>query len=160
MARAEIVSATTAHIDAIAASPRLADVAELWACCRVTPEEAMRHSLAASRHAYTAMLGGMPVCMFGAAAYSILSSKGTPWMVGSTGLQPLAAQKELVRLSRPVVDFMQGEFPEMLFNLVDERNTAAKRWLRWLGFTLLAPITYGPDSLPFRPFYRRSPSHV
>ncbi|WCE04424.1 hypothetical protein [Pseudoxanthomonas sp. JBR18] len=160
MARAQIVAATEAHIEAIAATPRPADVAELWASCRVTPEQAMRQGLTVSRHAYTGLIDGVPVCMFGIAPYSILSSKGSPWMIGSTGLQPASVQKELVRLSRPVVEFMQDQFPEMLFNLVDDRNTAAKRWLRWLGFTLIDPITYGPDALPFRPFYRRSATHV
>ncbi len=120
----------------------------------------MREGLAGSRHVYAGLIDGVPVCMFGVAAYSILSSKGIPWMVGSTGLRSASAQKELVRLSLPIVEFMQDQFPEMLFNLVDDRNTAAKRWLRWLGFTLLEPITHGPDSLPFRPFYRRSASHV
>jgi len=160
MRRAQIVTATRDHADIIAASPRPADVAELWASSRVSPAEAMQAAMEASRHAYTGVFDGVPVCMFGAAPYSILGGTGTPWMVGSTGLQPLAAQKALVKLSRPVVDFMQDEFPEMLFNLVDDRNTAAKRWLRWLGFTINEPITFGPDSLPFRPFYRRSHPNV
>ncbi|MDY4297514.1 MULTISPECIES: hypothetical protein [unclassified Xanthomonas] len=158
MLHAQIVPATAAHIDVIAASPRPADVAELWAEARRGPAEAMHACLAASRHAYTAVLRGSPVCMFGAAPYSLLGGTATVWMIGSTALDSLTAQRELVRLSRPAVAFLQDQFPAMLFNLVDDRNAAAKRWLRWLGFTLIAPITFGPDALPFRPFYRSHPN--
>jgi len=93
------------------------------------------------------------VCMFGATPYSILGGIGTPWMVGSTGLNPLSVQKELLRLSRPALARMQQAFPSMLFNVVDQRNEAAQRWLHWLGFHFLAPVPVGPDSAPFLPFY-------
>lgn len=99
------------------------------------------------------MVRGVPVCMFGATPYSILGGIGTPWMVGSTGLDPLSVQKELLRLSRPALARMQMAFPSMLFNVVDQRNEAAQRWLHWLGFHFLAPVPVGPDSAPFLPFY-------
>ncbi len=73
------------------------------------------------------MVRDVPVCMFGATPYSILGGIGTPWMVGSTGLNPFAVQKELLRLSRPALARMQQAFPSMLFNVVDQRNEAAQR---------------------------------
>ncbi len=150
---AELVPAEAGHIEAIAANARPADVAELWACARTIPAEALERGLAGSAEAWTAMVHGVPVCMFGATPYSILGGIGTPWMVGSTGLNPLAVQKELLRLSRPALARMQQAFPSMLFNVADQRNDAALRWLSWLGFRFLAPVPVGPDSTPFIPFY-------
>lgn len=150
---AELVPAAAAHVEAIAAAARPADVLELWACARTTPSEALHRGLAGSAEAWTAMVRGVPVCMFGATPYSILGGIGTPWMVGSTGLNPLGVQKELLRLSRPALALMQQRFPSMLFNVADQRNTAALRWLNWLGFQFLPPVPVGPDGTPFIPFY-------
>lgn len=150
---AELVVADAGHIDVIARHARQADIDELWACARTTPAEAMARGLAGSAEAWTAVVRGTPVCMFGATPYSILGGIGTPWMVGSTGLNPFAVQKELLRLSRPALGRMQHAFPSMLFNVVDQRNTAALRWLSWLGFHFLAPVPVGRDSTPFIPFY-------
>lgn len=150
---AELVPAQASHIEVIAAHARQADVDELWACARTTPRQAMERGLAGSADPVTALVAGVPVCMFGATPYSILGGIGTPWMVGSTGLNKLAVQKELLRLSRPTLARMQQAFPSMLFNVVDQRNTAAQRWLQWLGFYFLTPVPVGPDGAPFIPFY-------
>lgn len=155
--RAELVPAQVEHIEAIAARARPQDVAELWAVARTTPAEAMTRGLAGSADACTALLGGAPVAMFGATPYSILGGIGTPWMVGTTDLRRWSAQKELLRVAAPAVAQMQARFPALLFNVVDQRNTAAQRWLRWLGFVLIDPVPVGPDGLAFIPFYRSAP---
>ena len=159
MIDARIVPAEVGHIAAISADAREADERELWAQGRTTPAEAMHRGMQSSRQAFTGLLDGEPVCMFGATPYSILGGMGTPWMIGSNGLTPLRAQKALLQESRAALAVLQHQFPTMLFNTVDDRNTSAKRWLKWLGFTLLDPIPYGPDRLPFRPFYWSHP-HV
>src|SRR5690606_25204529 len=122
----EIVPAAPEHVDPIASDPREADVAELWAVGRVTPEQAMVNGLRGSARAWTGMVDGVPACMFGATPYSILGGMGTPWMIGSNALGAWSAQKALLREARPVVDQMQAMFPKLLFNVVDQRNVQAQ----------------------------------
>ena len=149
---AEIVPAQYWHITEISKNARAADIEELWAQARVTPEQALNRGFRFCRNARTGMIDGQPVCMFGVTPYSIIHGQGSPWMVGSTALDRLSVQKRLLEQSRIAVAEMWDGY-SLLFNLVDDRNEAAKRWLQWLGFTLLDPIAYGPDRLPFRPFY-------
>ena len=98
--------------------------------------------------------------MFGVTPYSILRGHGTPWMVGTRALDVLSVQKHLLELSALEFAVMREQY-NFLFNMVDDRNEASKRWLQWLGFTLLEPIMYGPDRVSFRQFYweRKCSSH-
>lgn len=154
--RAVLVSALAEHIPAISSRARPEDIAELWAVARTTPAEAMQRGLETTVDASTALLDGVPVAMFGAAPYSILGGMGTPWMIGTTDLRRWSAQKELLRVSVPALERMQKRFPSLLFNVVDQRNKAAQRWLLWLGFRFLEPVPVGAGGHPFIPFYRSS----
>lgn len=140
---------------AIAESPRPADVAELWASSRSNPLDAMMRGMDRTVEPFVAIHDGVPVCMFGACGFSILGGMGAAWMIGSAYMDKKSVQKDLLRLSIPVVEHLQDEFPNLLYNFVDARNTASIRWLRWLGFQFNDPIPYGVDGLPFLPFYRR-----
>lgn len=155
MRRAAVIPATAAHAERIALSARPADIDELWASSRSTPLDAMLRGIERTVEPWVGLFDGEPVCMFGASPFSIMGGMGSAWMIGSTALDRRGVQKELLRLSRPVVDYMQDQFPGLLYNFVDARNTAAIRWLRWLGFQFADPIPYGVDGLPFLPFYRR-----
>lgn len=152
----EIVPAEHWHAVVIGDDPRPADVAELSVTSKSTPEEAMLRGLRASPMAFTGMVDGVPVCMFGASPYSILGGMGAAWMIGSRGLEPLRVQKALLRESRPMLDVLQGLYPALLYNFVDSRNVCAIRWLRWLGFTFGDPIPMGAKKIPFFPFYRKA----
>ena len=155
MIRTRIVPATAEHAAEIAANPRPADVAELWSSSRSSPHVAMLRGLERTVEPFVGLHDGKPVCMFGASPFSIMGGMGSAWMIGSAALDRKSVQKDLLRLSVPVVDYMQAQFPALLYNFVDARNTAAIRWLRWLGFQFSDPIPYGVDGLPFLPFYRR-----
>lgn len=152
--RARIVPAEAWHAELIAQDPRPADVAELWSAGRHTPLEALLVGLRASAEPMTGMWGDEPVCMFGASPFSIMGGMGTAWMIGSRALDRYSVQRSLLLLSVPAVEYMQAQFPRLLYNFVDARNLAAIRWLRWLGFQFGDPIPYGVDGLPFLPFYR------
>lgn len=160
MTDARIVPATVDHIAPIALRARPADVRELWAQARQSPADTMARGLDVGAATWTGLLHGVPVCMFGVTAYSVLLGQGIPWMVGTTDLDHLSAQKALLRCSHEALRKMERLFPELLFNMVDERNDAAKRWLTWLGFTFLDPIPFGVDQMPFRPFFRKAAPHV
>jgi hypothetical protein len=151
LARAEIRRAIPEDVEAIAGDPRAADVAELWACGRVTPAQALafgfRHG---GEYTWTGVVDGQPVCMFGVTPVSLLGRSGTPWMVGTRRLDRHALS--LIRHSHEAVRLMRSAYDSMA-NVVDARNTAAIRWLRWIGFTVEDKTTiYGPDRLPFHRF--------
>lgn len=148
---ATLVPAQPQHIAAIAARARPADIAELWAQARATPAQCMVLGLSQARVVHTALLDGVPVAMFGVTPDG--PGEGTPWMVATTALDALTTQRALLRLSRPMVDAWMADF-RLLFNTVDDRNTSAKRWLRWLGFTVDAAEPLGCDGELFCPFYR------
>ena len=150
----EIVPAEDWHASAIAAMARDADIAELWAIGRQTPLSAMRAGMKFSR-ATVALLDGDPVAMFGVCPASLLLGRGIPWMVGSRRLDEMALKRALLREAVSVVRGWQARY-DFLLNFVDDRNTSAIRWLRWLGFTVSSetqPI--GEDGMPFRTFYWR-----
>ena len=92
--------------------------------------------------------------MFGAVPASLLGGVGVPWMVGTTALNRMRGQKALLRASRATIAGLSARY-DVLANMVDARNGAAIRWLRWLGFDVLPPIPHGPDRLPFHPFILR-----
>lgn len=146
-----MVAAQPQHIAAIAARARQADIDELWAQARATPAQCLVLGLQAATLAYTALLDGRPVAMFGVTPH--MAGEGVPWMVATTDLDDVRVQKALLRISPPVIAQFNALFP-LLFNTVDDRNVAAKRWLRWLGFTVSEPEPTGCDGELFCPFFR------
>lgn len=148
----DIVPAQEWHADVIGANPRPADVAELAVTSGSTPTEAMKAGIRVSIRSYTGTIDGVPVCMFGANPFSVLSGIGSVWMIGSAALNSKRVQKVLLRESLPVLDNLQNLFPTMLYNFVDARNTSAIRWLKWLGFTFHEAIDI--NGFPFFPFSR------
>lgn len=153
--RVEVVPAAAEHIAVIAANAREADVDELWAATRDTPESCMHRGLDGSARAYAGIVDGEPVCMFGVTPVSILGGIGTPWMVGSRAMDKLKVQKALLKHSRPLMQIMREQFPTCLFNCVDQRNSAAIRWLTWLGFSFGPSVPVGPEGVLFIVFYWR-----
>lgn len=134
---------------------RQADRDEFWALCRASSGLCMRRGLAISAACYTGFVDDAPACMFGVSPLSILSGIGVPWLVGTNKLRRWSAQKALLSEAEPVVQHFLTLFP-LLVNVVDERNTSARRWLARLGFDFGDPSPMGPDNLLFRPFYLRA----
>jgi hypothetical protein len=147
---ASVREARPEDIDAISANTRAADRRELFDGYRATPEECMRYGMRFG--ARTGLIDDEPVCMFGVVPHSILMRQGRPWMVGTEALDRLSVSKELLRFSRLEVAMMRSQYGA-LFNVVDDRNGSAKRWLKWLGFRFDEPFAHGPDGAPFRAFH-------
>jgi len=153
MIHTAIVKAEEWHARAIAENIREADRRELWASSRSDPLDAMVRGMERTSSSFVAIYDGQVAAMFGASPYSIMGDKGAAWMIGSKVLEHPGAQKDLLRLSVPVLEYMLDQFPALLYNFVDQRNDKAIRWLTWLGFRFGDAIPYGVDGLPFLPFY-------
>lgn len=139
--------------DALDLAPRLrqADRDEVWASGRKTPERALLVSLGMSSHAWTGLVDGKVVCMWGCGPASMLDRVGVPWMLGSDDL--LKHQKAFLRRNREYVDAMLLCYTRLV-NWVDARNTVSIRWLRWLGFEIGDAAPHGALKMPFHRFER------
>lgn len=138
-------------IEAMLPHIREADRQEVWAAGKLTPEIALRRGLAASDRAFTGVIDGEIVAMFGVTPGSILGGVGVPWMLGTEAIERHAVA--FIRQSRPALWMMHARY-DYLINFVDDRNKAAIRWLQWLGFHVEQPVPMGPFRVPFRRFSR------
>lgn len=137
--RVEVREAMPEDIPAIAVAMRHADRAEVEASHGHSAEEALTSSLAASTAAWTGLIDGVPVCMFGVGPIAILAGRGAPWMLGTDHIDKWP--RTFLRRCRPCVTAMLAVYP-YLENYVDDRNEKSKQWLRWLGFKVAAePVT-------------------
>lgn len=148
----ELVASTVDHIAPIANRMRRADVDEIYASSRRLPKEALEFSLRKSSLAMTALVNGQPEVMFGVGDLSVLSQVGAPWLLGTD-----AVTERYIAFLRGSVSWREQLLLryQVLRNAVDDRNTASKRWLRWLGFSLSEPMPLGVDGEMFRLFEMR-----
>ncbi len=154
--KVDIVPATEEHAAIIAANPREADATEVRASCGMSIDWALRYGLRRSSKAWTAVMDGEPVCMFGITLTSAITGSGTVWCLGSKAMDRKDVRREFIRHSPHVLEEVQRRYPGTLFNCVDVRNNAAIRWLRWMGFTIMDPVAAGRHGELFHPFYIRS----
>ena len=114
-----------------------------------SPKEALRISLRASVMAWTALVDGKPVAMWGVTPVNLMDGIGSPWMLGSDEARqfPRAFYVGGAR-SLPV---MLSCFPR-LENHVAVANEAAIRLLDKWGFVVGGEVVTrrGVDFVPFR----------
>ncbi len=147
----QITLAAPDHIPAIARDMREADVREVWASHRHTPEEALAHALSRSELARTCLVHGRPAFMWGVARQgSLISLTGAPWLLGTPDI--LTVRGEFLRQCPACVAEMQKRFPR-LENYVHAENRLSVRWLQWCGFTVEGvPVTINNEK--FYMFWR------
>jgi hypothetical protein len=148
-----VIAASADHIPIIADNMRQADRDEVWASSGKTPGEALAFSLGKSSQAWTVLFDGVPAGMFGVGDLNILTRRGAPWFLGTDAVE--ANRRAFLRHSVHWRDQLLQRY-DVLMNLVDDRNTASIRWLRWLGFSLSEPFIVGFEKRPFRLFELRS----
>lgn len=144
--------ATQAHVDAMLGSLREDDERECWASVRMTADAALQHSYDSSQLKWTGLLGRHPVIMFGVGAPAVLSLIGSPWLLGTDHTRLLGSR--ILRDSKMYIEQMQSRYT-VLANFVDARNLISIRWLKWCGFTIEEARPFGPDGLPFHPFWMK-----
>ncbi len=147
-----VVDTTAEHIEELSATMRQADIDEVWASVRMTPQEALEGSVTWSHYVRTGLADGEVICIYGVGRTHFLSDTGVPWMLASTKIEKHAL---------PFLRHCSGAMEELkvghatLVNFVDCRNTMSMRWLKWLGFEFEPAAPFGPDGLPFHQFEMR-----
>ena len=63
-----------------------------------------------------------------------------------------AIHKYPLTFAREAKRFVDSRKEEHLWNIVDSRNTAHIKLLKWLGFEFIEEFEYGPNNIPFIEF--------
>jgi len=142
----KVVTATRNHAHAMAPHMRKKDAAEVWAAYHHCPKEALVRSLRASTSAWTVLVDGTPVMMFGVGSFNLLDCQGHPWLLATDKIRNLGTR--IIRGTRKYLDIMLEMYPELV-NYVDARQTSTLRWLRWCGFSIHEAQDFGAEGLPF-----------
>lgn len=90
----------------------------------------LREGIALSRPAHTLCHDKLPLAVMGVVPLS--PGVGLVWMVSTTDLAPVA--RRCVPLGKLWCAARGQDYP-ILMNYVHPLNTAAKRWLTWMGFS-------------------------
>lgn len=142
--------ATAEDAKYVASRLRKADVAEVLAL-GCPPEKAVETSRNASDFAWTALINGEPVMLFGCGC-SLTSPVAEVWALGTDACT--AVPRDMLVYGRQKIREMLDIYPEMQ-NYCDARYTAAHRWLKKLGFVIGDPVPYGPKGSLFCKIYIR-----
>lgn len=148
-----IEAAEPAHITAIAAGMREADIREVWASDRWRPKEALEKSLLYSAQAWTCLIEDAPAFMWGVSRKgSVFSETGVPWLLGTDAIYRVS--REFLKQSRSYIEKMHEHCP-YLENHVHAGNKLSIRWLKWCGFTIESVPVFINQEAFFR-FWRKS----
>lgn len=92
---------------------------------------------------------GELVAVFGVAALTLVSRRGSPWLLGTT----LMAKhpREVLATAHRYIAFVREHYPQLV-NYVDARNRPSIRWLRSVGFEIEPAAPFGVQGLPFHRF--------
>jgi hypothetical protein len=121
------------------------EVRESWASAGVTPEEALAHSIGASRYVWVITCDDKVCGVFGLA---IQEQIGIPWLLSNEVPFALRESRGLfLRTSKQIVMLMLSKV-DMLVNIVSLENVDSVCWLRWLGFTIDETKTFTFDRDP------------
>ena len=81
------------------------------------------------------------------AAIGGVQEDGKIWMLCTPSVKDYPIQ-----YARDCIRFISSRPEKLLWNIVDKRNFTHIKLLRFLGFTFLREITFGPNNLPFIEF--------
>ena len=145
----EIRDVEPGDIDMLVANMREHDIQEVNAATRMGIENAVKTSVNLSTYSKTGLVNDELVCMWGVCPISLLSSSGSPWMLGTDLIKK--KQRIFLRRSKPWLDDIRKDY-RYLENFVDERNVMSIKWLKWLGFEMDEAEPYGIHGEPFHKF--------
>lgn len=142
---------THEHLVHVANNMRPEDIAEVWACNRNLPLEALEKAMEKSQYAVTVIIDGAPMAIYGLHVQDMLTQTGVPWMLATT--QAVGYRRQFLELSPGIVAQML-EVCQHLENWVHADNHISIRWLDWLGFIIDPAQPVGPSGELFHRFHR------
>lgn len=117
--------------------------------------QALKQSVDNSRElVWTVVVHGTPAGVGGIAKHPTRPEMGCPWMVATPDIY--SAVRPFLRASREWMKLASPAF-RTLVNFVHVDNEDSKRWLEWLGFSILPAVPYGASRAYFHPFMRHNP---
>lgn len=134
-------------VEMLVAKMRQADVAELKALAITNFVERIQLSVDISTICRTVTVDGKLACIFGVTPLSLIT--GIPWMLGTDVVTK--NRRVFMRLCTPYIQDMLLAYPHLV-NYVHSKNSAAKRWLKHMGFALQPAVPYGDLGSPFHRF--------
>lgn len=146
-------TATRADAVYVAARLRAQDRREIAALGQGRPREVILHSLSQALWSRAICMRGKAIAVYGLGS-SATNLVGLPWLLGTDQLDQLGTA--FVRESRAIVDEMLAASPALV-NFVHANNEKSLRWLGWLGFHLVEPVTIAATGEPFVPFWAARP---
>jgi len=149
LAVAEVLPVTAEDVAHILPIVRHADIEEITEALGIPMASALHDAITGSLNARKIVVDGLVVAIFGDAPYSILGSIGVPWLISTVHVERHA--RAFLKVCKPEVQDMLTRH-QHLMNYVDARNTAAIRWLKWLGFTFAPAAPYGARRFLFHQF--------
>jgi hypothetical protein len=140
-------------IDELVRNMRQADRDEVKASSPLSLKSVITHSVQLSSYSKAGLVNGELACMWGVCPVSLLSSKGSPWLLATYVIEkhPMA----FLRRCKPVIKKLRDSYSN-LENYVDARNDVAIHWLKWMGFKMEEPKPWGINGLEFHKFTMRT----
>ncbi|MCM8743625.1 phage protein Gp13 family protein [Pseudomonas koreensis] len=146
---AEVLPVTAEDVAIILPIVRQADIDEITEALGIPMQRALLEAITGSLNAKKIVVDGLVVAVFGDAPYSILGSVGVPWLISTVHVERHA--RAFLKVCKPEVQGMLTRHRHLM-NYVDARNTAAIRWLKWLGFNFAPAAPYGAKRFLFHQF--------
>lgn len=140
-------------VEFVAENMRKADLDELQAAGTPNPHESLLAGLKESKPCcYSGVAQGNPVAICGVVPIVDSPNFGSIWLLGTdhiTDSVPISFLKK----SREFFPTLVEPY-DMVSNIVDKRNEVHVKWIKWLGFSFMCEIIYGPENRPFYEFAR------
>lgn len=140
--RIEIKKATQEDGIYIGNHLREADQHEGWSASRMRPVEMCTYSIQSSQVAFSILLDGEPIGIFGVADYSVVNRSGVIWFLGTDRIKEIGYL--FVKYTRPFIKIFLSRW-DRLMNQVHSENKESLRWLKLSGFKIDEPMPYGYD---------------
>ena len=148
----EIRKSVESDIAYLAKNVRKADLMEINATGTADPFVSFQNGYDYSRpYAMTMVIDGRPAAMCGTTEAESMPEIGCIWLLGTDAISEINPLGFLRSCKRELLPALIRPY-KMLYNIVDARNTVHIDFIKWLGFSIIRSINFGPENLEFYEF--------
>ncbi len=153
----EFYGVTDESVEWVALHMRESDTREVFSATGLPNLDVLQYSVQQPGETLVAWDDEEPIALFGVSAPSLLSTTGSPWMLGTDRLKKY--RRELMKFGKLYVKEWSQRY-DTLMNFVHAENVTSVRWLRRIGFSIHDPIPWGVRGELFHPFIMLGEHHV